>query len=139
MPRKNSTQISVAANLQMTIFRIRHFFETAVIYSGFACHGCAFGYRLDCVTSEDADEDICGDHGWTGIVATRISTEARMHSRHAIIAAVLVTFLAVQVFGLFGLKIPSGASLSSDGLNIRQMMIAPAVKELPLEVVENPT
>jgi hypothetical protein len=62
-----------------------------------------------------------------------------MHSRHAIIAAVLVTFLAVQVFGLFGLKIPSGASLSSDGLNIRQMMIAPAVKELPLEVVENPT
>jgi hypothetical protein len=29
--------------------------------------------------------------------------------------------------------------LSSDGLNIREMMIAPAVKDLPLQVVENPT
>jgi len=61
-----------------------------------------------------------------------------MQSRYAIIAAVLVAILAAQVFSLFGPKAPPGASLSSDGLNIRQMMIAPAVKELPLQVVENP-
>ena len=62
-----------------------------------------------------------------------------MQSRYAIIAAVLVVFLAAQVFGLFGPKAGPGASLSSDGLNIREMMIAPAVKDPPLQVVENPT
>jgi hypothetical protein len=62
-----------------------------------------------------------------------------MQSRYAIIAAVLVVFLAAQVFGLFGPKAGSGVSLSSDGLNIRQMMIDPAVKDLPVQVVENPT
>jgi hypothetical protein len=61
-----------------------------------------------------------------------------MQSRYAIIAAVLVVFLAAQVFGLFGPKAGPGVSLGSDGLNIRQMMIAPAVKDLPLQVVENP-
>jgi hypothetical protein len=64
--------------------------------------------------------------------------ETRMQSRYAIIAAVLVVFLAAQVFGLFGPKAGPGVSLSSDGLNVRQMMIAPAVKDLPLQVVENP-
>lgn len=62
-----------------------------------------------------------------------------MQSRYAIIAAVLVVFLAAQVFGLFGPKAGPGALLSSDGLNIREMMIAPAEKGLPLQVVENPT
>ena len=62
-----------------------------------------------------------------------------MQSRYAIIAAVLVVFLAAQVFGLFGPKAGPGALLSSDGLSIREMMIAPAVKDLPLQVVENPT
>ena len=62
-----------------------------------------------------------------------------MQSRYAIIAAVLVVFLAAQVFGLFGPKAGPGALLSSDGLNIREMMIATAVKDLPLQVVENPT
>ena len=62
-----------------------------------------------------------------------------MQSRYAIIAAVLVVFLAAQVFGLFGPKAGPGALLSSDGLNIREMMIAPAEKDLPLQVVENPT
>jgi hypothetical protein len=62
-----------------------------------------------------------------------------MQSRYAIIAAVLVVFLAAQVFGLFGPKAGSGVSLSSDGLNIRQMMIDPALKDLPVQVVENPT
>jgi hypothetical protein len=62
-----------------------------------------------------------------------------MQSRYAIIAAVLVFILAVQVFGLFRPSIGPGVSLSGDGLNIRQMMIAPAVKDLPIQVVENPT
>ena len=61
-----------------------------------------------------------------------------MPSRYAIIAAVLAVFLATQVFGLFGLKAGPGVSLSSDGLNIGQMMTAPAVKDLPAQVVENP-
>ena len=59
-----------------------------------------------------------------------------MQSRYAIIAAVLVVFLAAQVFGLFGPKAGPGVPVGSDGLNIGQMMIAPAVK--PLQVVENP-
>ena len=63
-----------------------------------------------------------------------------MQSRYAIIATVLVAFLAAQVFGLFGPKAGPGAPLGTDGgLNVRQMMIAPAVKDLPLQVVENPT
>ncbi|HJS60885.1 MAG TPA: hypothetical protein VJ800_03940 [Pseudolabrys sp.] len=61
-----------------------------------------------------------------------------MQSRYAIIAAVLVVFLAAQVFGLFGPKAGPGVPVSSDGLDIRQMMIAPAVKDLPLQVVGNP-
>ena len=62
-----------------------------------------------------------------------------MQSRYAIIAAVLVVFLATQVFGLFGPKTGPGVSLSNEGLNIRQLMIAPAVKDPALQVVENPT
>lgn len=62
-----------------------------------------------------------------------------MQSRYAIIATVLVVILAAQIFGLLGPKAGPGASLGTDGLNIRQMMIAPAVKDLPLQVVENPT
>jgi hypothetical protein len=62
-----------------------------------------------------------------------------MQSRYAIIAAILVAFLAAQVFSLFGPKAPLGASLSGDGLNIIEMMITPTVKELPLQAVENPT
>jgi hypothetical protein len=47
--------------------------------------------------------------------------------------------LAAQLFGFLGPKAGPGASLGTDGLDIRQMMIAPAVKDLPLQVVENPT
>lgn len=61
-----------------------------------------------------------------------------MQSRYTIIAAVLVVFLAAQVFGLFGPKAGPGIPAGSDGLDIRQMMIAPAAKDLPLQVVENP-
>ena len=62
-----------------------------------------------------------------------------MQSRYAIIATVLVVFLAAQLFGFLGPKAGPGASLGTDGLDIRQMMIAPAVKDLPPQVVENPT
>jgi hypothetical protein len=61
-----------------------------------------------------------------------------MQSRYAIIGAVLVVFLAAQVFGLFAPKAGPGLSSGSDGVDIRQMMIAPAVKDLPTQIVENP-
>ena len=61
-----------------------------------------------------------------------------MQSRYAVITAGLAVFLAAQVFGLFGPKAGPGVRPGTDGLDIRQMMIAPAAKDLPLQVVENP-
>ena len=62
-----------------------------------------------------------------------------MQSRYAIIAAVLAVFLAVQVFDLFGPRAGPGSSLTGDGLNIQKMTIDRPVKDLPLQIVENPT
>ena len=62
-----------------------------------------------------------------------------MQSRYAIIAAILAVVLTAQIFGLFGPRVGPNASSTSDGLDIRQMTITPAMKDLPLQVVENPT
>ena len=62
-----------------------------------------------------------------------------MQSRYAIIAAVLAVFLAAQLFSLFRPNAGAGGSPNADSLNVRQMMIGPAMRELPLQVVENPT
>jgi hypothetical protein len=62
-----------------------------------------------------------------------------MQSRYAIIAAALAVFLTAQVFGFFRSKAGPGASPNGDSLNVRQMMIGPAMRELPLQIVENPT
>ena len=62
-----------------------------------------------------------------------------MQSRYAIVAAILAVVLTAQLFGLFGPRVGLNASSTSDGLDIRQLTITPAVKDLPLQVVENPT
>lgn len=61
-----------------------------------------------------------------------------MQSRYAIIAAVVVVFLAVQIFVLSGPKASSDVLLTNGSMNIQQLTIDHPAKDLPLQIVENP-